>query len=263
MQYGPSTFRFVLAARDRLIRETLAARLSAAGFEGSHVAGNLHDIRWDTFAGTGILLIVHLSEDEPDVCDLLRDAKAANPELRIVIIGRQLSPVTIAACLEIGVSTILDQDVSFDRFLNYLRFTALDERAIPSDLAGIALHSLRPYLHAPEVRVELTRREKMVLAHLVEGSSNKQIARHLGIAHTTVKVNVKTILRKLNASNRTQAAVWALNHNIRGSLLRDGVERNGASPGDAVGHAGSGIANCEKGETAPRHDDREARGVTT
>lgn len=53
----------------------------------------------------------------------------------------------------------------------------------------------------------LTDRQKAVLERLGHGDSNKAIARHLGIREGTVKVHVRQILRKLGATNRTQAAV--------------------------------------------------------
>jgi two-component system nitrate/nitrite response regulator NarL len=43
----------------------------------------------------------------------------------------------------------------------------------------------------------------------MQGSSNKLIARDLGVAEATVKVHIKTILRKVKVANRTQAAMWA------------------------------------------------------
>jgi two-component system, NarL family, nitrate/nitrite response regulator NarL len=55
-------------------------------------------------------------------------------------------------------------------------------------------------------------RETEVLSRLVHGTCNKLIARDLGIADSTVKVHVKSLLRKLRLVNRTQAAVWASNN---------------------------------------------------
>ncbi len=74
-------------------------------------------------------------------------------------------------------------------------------------------------------------REWEILHCLSEGGSNKSIARKLGIMETTVKVHVKSVLRKLGVANRTQAAIWALNYNRR---LRepDCAEAALASPGD-------------------------------
>jgi two-component system nitrate/nitrite response regulator NarL len=58
----------------------------------------------------------------------------------------------------------------------------------------------------------LSRAEKVILSCLADGSSNRVIARKLGIAEATVKVHVRAILRKIRVRNRTQAALWALNH---------------------------------------------------
>lgn len=63
-------------------------------------------------------------------------------------------------------------------------------------------------LKSPEV-LDLTPRQRAVLAMLAEGQSNKLIARFLGINDTTVRVHVRAVLRKLGVSNRTQAALVA------------------------------------------------------
>lgn len=64
-------------------------------------------------------------------------------------------------------------------------------------------------VHAPQFPT-LSGREEMILDGLVRGLSNKQIARECGITEATVKVHMKSILRKIQVSNRTQAAIWAL-----------------------------------------------------
>jgi two-component system nitrate/nitrite response regulator NarL len=58
----------------------------------------------------------------------------------------------------------------------------------------------------------LSRREMLILRMLMQGASNKVIARTLVITESTVKVHMKAILRKLRLQNRTQAAIWARNH---------------------------------------------------
>jgi len=58
---------------------------------------------------------------------------------------------------------------------------------------------------------QLSPREKLILRCLVEGDSNKRIARRIDIAEGTVKVHIKAILRKIGARNRTQAAIWGMN----------------------------------------------------
>jgi DNA-binding NarL/FixJ family response regulator len=54
----------------------------------------------------------------------------------------------------------------------------------------------------------LSGRERSIIPHLMEGHSNKVIARDLRIAEATVKTHVKSILKKIGVTNRTQAAMW-------------------------------------------------------
>jgi two-component system, NarL family, nitrate/nitrite response regulator NarL len=58
----------------------------------------------------------------------------------------------------------------------------------------------------------LSPREQEILQALVTGASNKMIAIRLGITEATVKVHLKTLLRKIDVNNRTQAAIWAMNN---------------------------------------------------
>jgi two-component system nitrate/nitrite response regulator NarL len=58
----------------------------------------------------------------------------------------------------------------------------------------------------------LSDREVEVLASLVAGNANKEIAIQTGLSESTVKVHLRNILRKIGASNRTQAAIWAIRH---------------------------------------------------
>jgi DNA-binding NarL/FixJ family response regulator len=60
----------------------------------------------------------------------------------------------------------------------------------------------------------LSVREKCILHYLIGGNTNKVIARRLDITEATVKVHLKTILRKIAVRNRTQAAIWAMNNGL-------------------------------------------------
>ena len=61
---------------------------------------------------------------------------------------------------------------------------------------------------------DLTPREREILCHLAAGQSNKVIARNLGISDGTVKLHVKSILRKLEVHSRVEAAVIAVEQNL-------------------------------------------------
>jgi DNA-binding NarL/FixJ family response regulator len=103
-----------------------------------------------------------------------------------------------------------------------------------SDSVSKPLHELQPINDAASLlhRMEpppssghrdnlhgLSSREKVVLVRLTDGRSNKEIARDLDLAEATVKIHVKSLLRKIGVKNRTQAAMWA----IRRSGGKDGM----------------------------------------
>ncbi len=91
----------------------------------------------------------------------------------------------------------------------------LGEKVLPTHLAALLVKGI---LSSAPTRINtanshgLTEREVQILQCLVQGDSNKMIANRLGITEATVKVHMKGLLRKISATNRTQAAIWALNN---------------------------------------------------
>jgi two-component system nitrate/nitrite response regulator NarL len=119
-----------------------------------------------------------------------------------------------ADSLEIGpdevarLSGILTYDLSVAAFVQSLLLICAGERVFPHHLAlGRKLAPLSDDWSNP---TRLSPREREMLTHLVAGHSNKAIARRLDIAEATVKVHLKSVLRKIRVENRTQAAIWAL-----------------------------------------------------
>jgi two-component system, NarL family, nitrate/nitrite response regulator NarL len=88
--------------------------------------------------------------------------------------------------------------------------------------------------HVPPLRngPRLSEREVQVLIGLVKGRANKVIARTCDITEATVKVHMKSILRKIQVANRTQAAIWALEHGYLGD--EDRMPKAAASPEDSA-----------------------------
>ena len=69
----------------------------------------------------------------------------------------------------------------------------------------------------------LSEREEQILKALVRGHSNKMIARTYAVTEATVKVHMKSILRKIRVANRTQAAIWALESDYFSDLSNEGA----------------------------------------
>lgn len=72
---------------------------------------------------------------------------------------------------------------------------------------------------------KLSEREAQILDGLVKGHANKVIARTCDITEATVKVHMKSILRKIRVTNRTQAAIWALENGYPGDDMKDRVPK--------------------------------------
>jgi DNA-binding NarL/FixJ family response regulator len=119
-----------------------------------------------------------------------------------------------------GAAGYVLKDAPADRLLSAVRRTLNGESPLNQELAAQLLRRLaeeKKQAHAPEprkprnpLREPLTPREEEVLQVLASGQTNQQIAQTLVISRGTVKVHVERIIRKLGVSDRTQAAVRAI-----------------------------------------------------
>jgi two-component system nitrate/nitrite response regulator NarL len=67
----------------------------------------------------------------------------------------------------------------------------------------------------------LSEREQQILKGLIKGHSNKMMACRFNVTEATIKVHMKSILKKIRAANRTQAAIWAVENGYCGDELKD------------------------------------------
>jgi two-component system nitrate/nitrite response regulator NarL len=172
------------------------------------------------------LYIIHDSHSADALAEMVADVKAACPSRRVVVLADGLDPTTMMRALQAGMNGLCSTRMGRDALIKVLELVMLGETFVPS---SIALALLSEMSQAPEggpnIRLafhptndtatrthKLSSREVEILEHLMEGESNKVIARKLAIAEATIKVHVKTILRKVQARNRTQAALWATAH---------------------------------------------------
>ena len=179
---------------------------------------------------------------------LVRKVVSANTGVKAVILAASQKPEDIVAALRAGACGFLCQDIPGERLLRSLELIALGEMVVHPRFAssptaangnqatgdlddnnpfrakndGAYFESRSPLSHVAvegarenpncDVVPSLSRREMLILRGLMQGASNKAIARNLVITESTVKVHMKAILRKLRLQNRTQAAIWARNH---------------------------------------------------
>ncbi|WP_172293336.1 response regulator transcription factor [Pseudoruegeria sp. HB172150] len=123
---------------------------------------------------------------------------------RVAIISGTANREVAETALEAGAAGFLPKTLSAKSLVNAIRFMAMGEQYAPLDFMRAAENE-----PAHPLAEKLSQREQEVLKGLTEGKSNKEIARDLDIREPTVKLHVKTLYRKIGASNRTQAAMIA------------------------------------------------------
>jgi two-component system nitrate/nitrite response regulator NarL len=144
--------------------------------------------------------------DEAD----LRALRDAFPTARIVVLADGLSVEALRAAMGGGADGFLSKSVSPEALIQSLQLVLLGEKVFPTNLASMLLDMTAV---SPQNSIRgLSPREQEILQALVTGASNKVIAYRLGITEATVKVHLKTLLRKIDVNNRTQAAIWAMNN---------------------------------------------------
>lgn len=138
--------------------------------------------------------------------DAMKAIRERSPSARFVALSTYSGDEEVRRALEAGASAYLTKDVLDDELVKTIRLVHGGRAYLPPAVAAtLATHATRP---------DLTARELEVLACIVRGLGNKQIAEELRIAEYTVKNHVKSILSKLDVEDRTQAATSALQRGI-------------------------------------------------
>jgi two-component system nitrate/nitrite response regulator NarL len=185
-----------------------------------------------------ILLIIDAGHDPNNTAGQIRLFKEQRPSGRVAVVADHHRPVDIISAFQAGANVYHAKLANFCVFTKALELVMLGETILPSELlsfigdckdeskstphpAGRVSVRGEPTRSAAGDYPPLTIREKCILRCIVDGDSNKLIARRIGIAEATVKIHVKAILRKTRIHNRTQAAIWAMNNRAVISLTDD------------------------------------------
>jgi two-component system nitrate/nitrite response regulator NarL len=215
-----------LISSDSLLSNGLVHILRSAHYRLSAIARSFAELRISAKNQPEMLILVP-SDDPVHSAEIVAHLRRSLQSAKIVVLSERDDPGICAEILRAGAVAYLPRSMSKDAFVKSLDLVMAGEVVIPSELLVPMLatrdnrvvpgpihrerHDARSF---DEIATRLSCREADILECLVDGESNKHIGRRFDIAETTVKVHIKSILRKINASNRTQAAIWALNHGI-------------------------------------------------
>src|SRR5713226_2570208 len=215
------SIKILLVDAHQLSREGLRRLLGSETHDVIGVARSLDEAADQIAAGLGPDMLVYAFEestsgDQRAIVDQLR-AKFSG--LKVVILANNVSLSLLSQAINAGVSACLLRDMSIEALSRSIELVMLGQQVFPTQAALMLIgnRGLGPShsgdgssaAHSSRTR-GVSGREGEILRSLLSGHSNKQIARQLGISEATVKVHLKAVMRKINAQNRTQAAVWGL-----------------------------------------------------
>jgi two-component system nitrate/nitrite response regulator NarL len=159
--------------------------------------------------------------------DALPGLREAAPAARFLLLTVSEDENDLAAALRAGASGYLLKTIDGDDLTDAILRAVRGESVVAPELTGKLISAFRAAAAGAEPAARrgaagegaaaaelLSPREQDILREIARGASNKEIARTLGIAETTVKIHVQHILRKLGLSSRVQAAVWATEHGL-------------------------------------------------
>ena len=194
--------RILVADDHDLLRETVAAFLLAEGMSVVVAVATFAEVReaWDA----GVFDLALLDQGLPGLNGMagLAQAVLAAGLTPIALMSGSTSRELAEAAFEAGARGFIPKKMAARAMVAAVRLMARGERFAPMGLLTSDMA-----LGAP--LAALTAREVTVLRGICEGKSNKEIARDLGLQEVTVKLHVKTLSRKLEARNRTHAAMIA------------------------------------------------------
>ena len=169
-------------------------------------------------ANNGIEAVALAHEEEPDLIlldlnmkgmsglDTLKALRTDGSSANIVILTVSDSPADIEAIVKAGADGYLLKDTEPDELIELLKQAHGGDKAYSSVVARY----LNDAGSRNDIFDQLTEREMQILQEVAKGYRNKQIADHLFISESTVKVHMKSLLKKLQVPSRTAATVLYL-----------------------------------------------------
>jgi DNA-binding NarL/FixJ family response regulator len=139
----------------------------------------------------------------------------AHPDTDIVAVTSFIEEDKVTSALEAGASGYLLKDAGAEEVAHAIRAARAGEVHLDPQVARVLAQRLRARKEEPYAE-PLTPREIEVLQLVASGAANKEIAAQLSITERTARTHVSNILGKLGLASRTQAALWAVDHNMMG-----------------------------------------------
>jgi DNA-binding NarL/FixJ family response regulator len=219
----------ILVGKSILLREGLARILRSANFRILASVSCADDLLPSKLQlHQPLFLVVHTGDDFDAAVEQIELFRNQHPGGRIAIVADHYRLCELVSAFRAGANGYFVDVMACDVFIKSIELVMMGQTIFPPAFLSFVLDPEGDPLGAAAPRDEnnqetligtenalapqLSTREKSILRCLIEGDSNKCIARKIDIAEATVKVHVKAILRKIRVQNRTQAAIWGMNN---------------------------------------------------
>ena len=209
--------RVLLIDDHTLFRSGLRELLERRGIEVVAAVGDGGEgCRLADALGPNVVLL-DLRMPELDGLAVLRKLNEQKLGIPVVMLTTSSDERDLVASLRSGAQGYLVKDMEPDQLIESLQEIVSGKTVVAPRMTGVlakVVQGEEPNTASDARFSELTAREMEILCHLAEGSSNKVIARELGITDGTVKLHVRSILRKMQVQSRVEAAVRAVEEGV-------------------------------------------------
>ena len=258
----------VIVANSALLREGMASLLQGTPYKVVAAVGRSTELADHDFTkGRRMLAIVGIDWQNGSLeqgSESVRQLRSLMPDSKVVLVAETSGPVDLQGVLALAPDGYILNLGSRDMLVKSLELIFMDQQIFVLGRPITTLSNEQADIQLPERavvsqswsshgldkktdRIQLSHRERQVLVYLARGESNKGIARVCRISEATVKVHLKAILRKTNARNRTQAAIWAIERGLRDSTLENSADA--AEHGDQAAADAPSLSPPEQADT--------------
>jgi NarL family two-component system response regulator LiaR len=133
------------------------------------------------------------------------------PQIHIIALTSYKEKEYVEGVLKAGATSYLLKNVSAEELVSAINKVVLDQPSLSPEAAQVLIQTVNDPSHPG---MNLTDREREILALMVEGKSNSEISESIFITQATVKYHVSNILSKLGVTSRTEAVVFAIKNNL-------------------------------------------------
>lgn len=201
--------KLLVADDHEVVRLGLQTILADSGIEIVDEAVDGNEAVVKTVAGNPDVVLMDIQMPLVDGIAALERIRKTMPEQPVVMLSTYDNPTYVARSVALGASDYVLKGSARERLVEAITRAAAGDEPEEDSILGHVKSAMEKRRDKRD-DIPLTNRETQVLRHVALGLSNREIGNSLGISIETVKEHVQNILRKIDATDRTQAAVWAV-----------------------------------------------------